>query len=129
MYFHFFLSSHLAGRPGTDYPILSVVPYTDFYCEDQPYPGFFADMETRCQAWHYCDIDGRQASFLCPNGTQFSQSVFICDWWFNVKCELSPKLYSINARLYQRPKFNPTKPHRLITKQLLDNIFLRKRKR
>lgn len=37
------------GRPGTDYPILSAIPYTNFYCEDQPYPGFFADMDTRCQ--------------------------------------------------------------------------------
>lgn len=73
------------GRPGSDYPVLSVVPYTDFYCDEQPYPGFFADPETRCQAWHYCDIDGRQASFLCPNGTQFSQAVLVCDWWFNVR--------------------------------------------
>jgi hypothetical protein len=38
-----------AGRPGTDYPILSAVPYTNFYCDEQAYPGFFADMETRCQ--------------------------------------------------------------------------------
>lgn len=95
---------------------------------DQPYPGFFADMETRCQAWHYCDIDGRQTSFLCPNGTQFSQAVFICDWWFNVKCDLSPKLYAINERLYRKqPKENPIKPHREITKELVDSIFLRKR--
>lgn len=75
--------------------------------------------------WHYCDIDGRQASFLCPNGTQFSQAVFVCDWWFNVRCDLSPQLYSINARLYQRPKVNPTRPHRIITKQLVDDIFTR----
>lgn len=61
--------------------------------------------------WHYCDIDGRQASFLCPNGTQFSQAVFVCDWWFNVRCDLSPRLYAINARLYQQPKVNPTHPH------------------
>jgi Chitin binding Peritrophin-A domain len=69
------------------------------------------------------DIDGRQATFLCPNGTQFSQAVFVCDWWFNVRCDLSPRLYSINARLYQRPKVNPTKPHRIITKELVDDIF------
>lgn len=155
-----------AGRPGTDYPILSAVPYTNFYCDEQAYPGFFADMETRCQGelkkiakhyfdlflnyllislfagWHYCgknrvrypwlrfcyktsilDIDGRQATFLCPNGTQFSQAVFVCDWWFNVRCDLSPRLYSINARLYQRPKVNPTKPHRIITKELVEDIF------
>lgn len=73
--------------------------------------------------WHYCDIDGRQASFLCPNGTQFSQAVFVCDWWFNVRCDLSPRLYAINARLYQRPKVNPTRPHRIITKQLVEDIF------
>lgn len=44
MLFLFFL-----GRPGTDYPILSAFPYTNFYCDEQEYPGFFADMETRCQ--------------------------------------------------------------------------------
>ncbi|XP_055373845.1 uncharacterized protein LOC129607127 [Condylostylus longicornis] len=117
------LGKSIPGRPGTDYPILSAIPYTNFYCDEQLYPGFFADMETRCQGWHYCDIDGRQASFLCPNGTQFSQAVFVCDWWFNVRCDLSPRLYAINARLYQRPKVNPTRPHRIITKQLVDDIF------
>ncbi|XP_076395879.1 U-scoloptoxin(01)-Cw1a isoform X12 [Megachile rotundata] len=115
------------GRAGTDYPVLGKVPYTNFYCDDQPYPGFFADVETRCQAWHYCDIDGRQATFLCPNGTQFSQAVFVCDWWFNVRCELSPKLYVINSRLYGRPTESPTRPHRLITKELLENIFVRRK--
>ncbi|XP_050101008.1 uncharacterized protein LOC126581418 [Anopheles aquasalis] len=117
------LGKSIPGRPGTDYPILAAIPYTNFYCDEQEYPGFFADMDTRCQGWHYCDIDGRQATFLCPNGTQFSQAVFVCDWWFNVRCDLSPRLYSINARLYQRPKINPTQPHRVITRQLVDEIF------
>ncbi|XP_011866018.1 PREDICTED: uncharacterized protein LOC105561013, partial [Vollenhovia emeryi] len=117
----------IAGRPGTDYPVLGKVPYTNFYCDDQSFPGFFADVETRCQAWHYCDIDGRQATFLCPNGTQFSQAVFVCDWWFNVRCELSPKLYAINSRLYGTPTESPTRPHRLITKELLENIFVRRK--
>lgn len=39
----------IAGRPGSDYPILPAVPYTNFYCDEQKYPGFFADTETRCQ--------------------------------------------------------------------------------
>lgn len=117
----------IAGRPGTDYPVLGKVPYTNFYCDDQSFPGFFADVETRCQAWHYCDIDGRQATFLCPNGTQFSQAVFVCDWWFNVRCELSLKLYAINSRLYGTPTESPTRPHRLITKELLENIFVRRK--
>ncbi|XP_015511943.1 uncharacterized protein [Neodiprion pinetum] len=121
------LGKSIPGRPGTDYPVLGTVPYTNFYCDDQAYPGFFADVETRCQGWHYCDIDGRQASFLCPNGTQFSQAVFVCDWWFNVRCELSPKLYAINSRLYQRPTESPTRPHRVITKELLENIFVKRK--
>ncbi|CAD6215567.1 GSCOCG00000378001-RA-CDS [Cotesia congregata] len=120
------LGKSIPGRPGTDFPVLGKVPYTNFYCDDQEYPGFFADVETRCQAWHYCDIDGRQATFLCPNGTQFSQAVLVCDWWFNVRCELSPKLYAINGRLYQRPTESPTRPHRVITKELLENIFAKK---
>nr|XP_050866181.1 uncharacterized protein LOC127071204 [Vespula vulgaris]XP_050866182.1 uncharacterized protein LOC127071204 [Vespula vulgaris] len=121
------LGKSIPGRPGTDYPVLGKVPYTNFYCDDQPYPGFFADVETRCQAWHYCDIDGRQATFLCPNGTQFSQVVFVCDWWFNVRCELSPKLYVINSRLYGKPTEDPTRPHRVITKELLENIFVKRK--
>ncbi|XP_045767184.1 uncharacterized protein LOC123868675 [Maniola jurtina] len=120
------LGMAIPGKPGTDYPILGAVPYTNFYCDEQPYPGFFADMETRCQAWHYCDIDGRQASFLCPNGTIFSQGVASCDWWFNVRCALSPALYPLNARLYRwrRKKQSRPQPHRVIDKKLVDEIFL-----
>lgn len=62
-----------SGRPGIDYPILSEIPPTSFNCKDQRYKGFFGDPETHCQVWHYCDLNGGQASFLCPNGTIFSQ--------------------------------------------------------
>jgi len=117
------LGKSIPGRPGTDYPVLGTVPYTNFYCDEQDYPGFYADPETRCQSWHYCDIDGRQTTFLCPNGTQFSQAVFVCDWWFNVRCDLSTRLYVINSRLYGRAKLDPARPHRTLTKQLLEDIF------
>lgn len=61
------------GRPGEDYPIYHTIPKTEFTCTEQRYKGFFGDPETRCQVWHYCDLNGGKASFLCPNGTIFSQ--------------------------------------------------------
>lgn len=60
--------------------------------------------------WHYCDLNGGKSSFLCPNGTIFSQAALTCDWWFNVKCEATTQLYVLNERLYKfilpiMPKF------------------------
>lgn len=37
------------GRPGIDYPILSIIPKTSFDCKTQRYKGFFGDPETHCQ--------------------------------------------------------------------------------
>ena len=37
------------GQPGVDYPVASRVPATQFRCEKQAYPGFFADPEAGCQ--------------------------------------------------------------------------------
>ncbi|KAF5273089.1 hypothetical protein FQR65_LT04831 [Abscondita terminalis] len=98
------------GRPGIDYPALSHIPPTSFDCQTQRYKGFFADPDTSCQVWHYCDLNGGQASFLCPNGTIFSQVALTCDWWFNVKCSTTTQLYVLNERLYKyiiplKPKF------------------------
>ncbi|CAK9798778.1 hypothetical protein ANTPLA_LOCUS1768 [Anthophora plagiata] len=62
--------------PGVDYPIYDTV-------------------------WHWCLPNGRQFSFLCPNGTVFSQSARVCDWWFKVDCNDSPRLYGINDDLYR----------------------------
>ncbi|CAH2981764.1 unnamed protein product [Chilo suppressalis] len=98
------------GQPGVDYPILTTIPQTAFNCKTQRYKGFFADPETRCQVWHYCDLNGGQASFLCPNGTIFSQAGLTCDWWFNVRCASTAQLYVLNESLYKyilphSPKF------------------------
>ena len=35
-------------------------------------------------------------TFLCPNGTIFNQQYFICDWWFNVDCDLADTFYGLN---------------------------------
>ncbi|KDR14751.1 hypothetical protein L798_11506, partial [Zootermopsis nevadensis] len=89
------------GYPGIDYPTYSTIPETSFTCKNQRYKGFFGDPETSCQVWHYCDLNGGQASFLCPNGTIFSQVGLTCDWWFNVRCSSTPQLYVLNERLYK----------------------------
>ncbi|XP_011303113.1 uncharacterized protein [Fopius arisanus] len=98
------------GKPGIDYPAYAVIPETNFNCKEQRYKGFFGDPSTRCQVWHYCDLNGGKSSFLCPNGTIFSQQALTCDWWFNVKCESTTQLYVLNERLYKfilpiMPKF------------------------
>ncbi|XP_018578797.1 uncharacterized protein LOC108916936 [Anoplophora glabripennis] len=98
------------GKPGVDYPALSSIPQTSFNCKTQRYKGFFGDPDTNCQVWHYCDLNGGQASFLCPNGTIFSQVALTCDWWYNVKCSSTAQLYVLNERLYKyiiplSPKF------------------------
>ncbi|OAD54294.1 hypothetical protein WN48_08127 [Eufriesea mexicana] len=101
----------------------------NFSCQDRIY-GYYADMENDCQVfhvcmpqargatrwsficpaetvfnqasvWHWCLPNGRMFSFLCPNGTVFSQSARVCDWWFKVDCNDSPRLYGINDDLYR----------------------------
>ena len=52
--------------------------------------GYYADPEMQCQGYHVCltptgSPTDRKTSFLCPNGTIFSQGLFTCDWWY-VKC-------------------------------------------
>ena len=68
----------IPGRPWKDYPIYSRVPQTSFSCKLVKYPGFYADVEAGCQVWHYCQLDGRQDKFLCPNGTMFNQKTRVC---------------------------------------------------
>ncbi|XP_055614975.1 uncharacterized protein LOC129761280 isoform X2 [Toxorhynchites rutilus septentrionalis] len=100
-----------SGKAGVDYPNLATIPETSFSCKQQRYKGFFGDPETNCQVWHYCDLNGGKASFLCPNGTIFSQVALTCDWWFNVKCSSTAQLYVLNERLYKYIlPFNPKFP-------------------
>nr|XP_027210954.1 uncharacterized protein LOC113804289 [Penaeus vannamei] len=94
------------GVPGEDYPILASVPDTGFSCEEQQFPGYYADTapEAGCQVFHICQFDGRQDAFLCPNGTLFNQQYFVCDWWFNVDCAASEQFRSLNADIGKIPE-------------------------
>ncbi|XP_035710088.1 uncharacterized protein LOC110852849 isoform X2 [Folsomia candida] len=101
-------TTNIPGMPGVDYPIFDEIPVTGFDCAKQRYKGFFADIESKCQVWHYCDFADGHSSFLCPNGTLFSQVLLTCDWWFNVDCIQAQQLYVLNERLYRYIK--PPKP-------------------
>ncbi|KYM98669.1 hypothetical protein ALC62_10637, partial [Cyphomyrmex costatus] len=87
--------------PGVDYPIYNSVPFGLAFTCGGKLPGYYADPEARCQVWHWCLPNGRLFSFLCPNGTVFSQTTRVCDWWFKVDCNDSPRLYGNNDELYR----------------------------
>ncbi|KAH8277952.1 hypothetical protein KR018_010805 [Drosophila ironensis] len=94
----FDLRHTIPGEPGLDYPILSAPPKTSFVCKGR-HEGYYADVESRCQAFRICAHTARSPQgfgFLCPNGTLFSQKHFVCDWYRNVNCDESEKFYDMN---------------------------------
>lgn len=42
------------GEPGVDYPIYGEIPQTGFKCSDQKLPGYYGDVEAKCQVFHIC---------------------------------------------------------------------------
>lgn len=94
------LRAAIRGEPGVDYPIYSAPPDTSFSCSSHQWPGYYADLDTGCQAFHICQADGRENAFLCPNGTIFSQENLVCVWWFDFDCNDAPQFYSKNSLLY-----------------------------
>merc|ERR1712018_1024960 len=98
------LRDSIPGEPGADYPVFSEVTETSFSCNGRIFGGYYADPEMQCQGYHVCltppnAFMDRKTSFLCPNGTIFSQSLLTCDWWFNVDCSESEEFYSINEKI------------------------------
>lgn len=91
--------SAIPGEPGTDYPIFSELPNNQFNCSEQRLPGYYADVSARCQVFHIC-LGDRQWSFLCPNGTIFSQEHFVCVWWYEFDCSKATGLYDLNEKLF-----------------------------
>lgn len=69
--------------------------------------GFYADMETRCQVWHWCIHSGMKYDFLCPNATVFNQQTRVCDWFYNVDCFQAESYYLNNDDLYKDTDGNP----------------------
>ncbi|XP_050738060.1 uncharacterized protein LOC127009238 [Eriocheir sinensis] len=102
----------IPGEPGKDYPIFAIVPSTSFSCSEK-LPGFYADGEAQCQVWHYCKTDGLKESFLCPNGTIYNQDNRVCEWWFNVSCDMDrlSQQARVNEDLYIVPSPKPDQPY------------------
>lgn len=71
---HLLLLQQIDGyEPDVDYPAYDAVPRDlSFSCANR-LPGYYADIETRCQVWHWCLHSGTMFDFLCPNGTVFNQ--------------------------------------------------------
>ncbi|PSN35715.1 hypothetical protein C0J52_24226 [Blattella germanica] len=57
--------------------------------------------------FHICQDGGRKDSFLCPNGTIFSQKVFVCVWWNEFDCNTAPSLYRLNKEIGKDESRNP----------------------
>ncbi|CAG9567768.1 unnamed protein product [Danaus chrysippus] len=102
------------GKAGVDFPALPNIPKTGFNCKNVP-TGYYADLETDCQVFHICDTS-RKISFLCPNGTIFSQSHLICDWWFKVDCASAPALYEASVEYYSNEQKKSQKVGRTLSK-------------
>ena len=62
--------------------------------------GYYSDPALGCQAFHICvrvgEVELAKYSFLCPNGSLFHQTYFVCDFWFNVDCSQAEAQYGLN---------------------------------
>jgi len=76
------------------------IPATGFSCQHQEFPGLYADQETGCQVFHYCQPGGRRHSFFCPNLTLFNQQYFVCDWEYNVDCAAASQYFGLNKQVF-----------------------------
>nr|XP_045626046.1 proline-rich extensin-like protein EPR1 [Procambarus clarkii] len=100
------LRESVPGEPGVDYPILGwPIVDTDFSCAGRP-DGYYADPETRCQAFHICLFD-QDTKMLCPNGTIFNQEYFTCSWWKMVDCSTAQSFYELNNEIGVVPVDSP----------------------
>jgi len=89
------------ARAGQDYPNLAEIPAGNFDCASVK-PGFYADIDTKCQVVRRCDVNGNQTAYLCPNLTVFNQITLVCHWFWDVDCSQAKSFYDYsNSRLYQ----------------------------
>ncbi|KAK4325808.1 hypothetical protein Pmani_003588 [Petrolisthes manimaculis] len=109
------LGSSVIGKAWVDYPAYATIPRTNFTCTG---PGLYADTQAGCQVWHICEANSRRHSFLCPNGTIFSQHLLTCDWWHNVHCSSANH---IHHHLFGQVL--PQDSHRVPDNKVLERVY------
>ncbi|GFQ83603.1 uncharacterized protein TNCT_726511 [Trichonephila clavata] len=77
------------------------IPKTSFTCDDKKVGEYYADPESHCQVYHVC-IPGMNnklslISFVCPNGTIFSQATRVCTPYDRVDCSLTKFYENVNG--------------------------------
>ncbi|XP_059062529.1 U-scoloptoxin(01)-Er1a-like isoform X2 [Achroia grisella] len=75
---------HLPHDPPL-HPVLHKAPRTDFSCASRT-RGYYADVHTGCQAYHFCWRHRLVSTDLCANGTLFNEQFQVCDHFYNVRC-------------------------------------------
>ncbi|CAB3241730.1 unnamed protein product [Arctia plantaginis] len=75
---------HLPHSPPL-HPVLAVAPRTQFSCAARP-RGYYADVQTGCQVFHFCWRHHLISTDLCSNGTLFNEQFQVCDHFYNVRC-------------------------------------------
>nr|XP_042903342.1 uncharacterized protein LOC107436843 isoform X2 [Parasteatoda tepidariorum] len=122
LHFQLTVLAKVRGIPGVDYPNYSSIPKTSFKCPDFK-PGFYADLETRCQVFHYC-YEHRKESFLCQEGTIFNEAIKSCDYWYSSECDSTQTLYEATERKLKQSPYNdvPLVPVNAETNNIFDKM-------
>lgn len=92
----FFLCAQRTKRQAPNINVHQI-PKTGFSCTDRRVGEYYADPEANCQVYHVC-IPGMHnkmslMSFVCPNGTIFSQATRVCTPYERVDCSLTSQFY------------------------------------
>ncbi|XP_048002227.1 U-scoloptoxin(01)-Cw1a-like isoform X2 [Leguminivora glycinivorella] len=83
--FAYYHDLHLPHSPPLHPTLAREAVHTVFSCYGRA-RGYYADLDTGCQAYHFCWHQRLVATDLCANGTLFNEQFQVCDHFYNVRC-------------------------------------------
>ncbi|XP_061726904.1 U-scoloptoxin(01)-Cw1a-like [Cydia pomonella] len=83
--FAYYHDLHLPHSPPLHPKLARETIHTVFSCHGRA-RGYYADLDTGCQAYHFCWHQRLVATDLCANGTLFNEQFQVCDHFYNVRC-------------------------------------------